>query len=57
MKWGREVSGHLVDVVETDPKEIFHPDLAKTFKKVPDHVVDGAKLIDGVWINPEIDLT
>lgn len=52
MKYARIADGRASDVTELDPAEAFHPDLAAQFEPVPEHVENGASLIDGEWINP-----
>ncbi len=41
------------EICKGNPSELYHPDIAKNFDTdVPDDVEVGAKLIDGVWVNP-----
>ena len=41
------------DVANGNPAELFHPDIAAHYDTdVPDDVVQGATLVDGVWVNP-----
>lgn len=49
--YARVINGVAVDV-STDPENSFHPLLAVEFVEVPDDVVHGSRLADGVWIAP-----
>jgi hypothetical protein len=41
------------DIAHADPQLIFHPDVAKLYDTdIPDDIVVGASLVDGVWTNP-----
>lgn len=41
------------DVANGNPAELFHPDIAINYDTdVPDDIVQGATLVDGVWVNP-----
>lgn len=41
------------DVAPGDPAELYHPDMAALFAtEVPDGIVPGAVLVNGVWTNP-----
>lgn len=53
MKYARIINEQAVDVVDGDPTELFHPDLAADFIGVPDDVVAGSRMEDGQWIAPE----
>lgn len=52
MKFARIIDGVAADVVDADPTELFHPLIAAEFVQVPDEVVTGSALVDGVWIAP-----
>lgn len=52
MKHARIVAGVAVDVVDADPADLFHPLIAAEFVQVPDEVVPGSALVNGVWIAP-----
>lgn len=52
MKFARIVDGVAADVVDADPADLFHPLIAAEFVQVPDEVVAGSALVDGVWIAP-----
>lgn len=46
------------EICNGNPSELFHPDIAIKFDTdIPDYVVAGAELIDGVWVNPTITPT
>ena len=41
------------DICPGNPTELYHPDIAKHYDTdIPDDIVQGATLIDGVWTNP-----
>jgi hypothetical protein len=41
------------DIANGNPAELFHPDIAAKYDtQVPDDIVPGATLVDGVWVNP-----
>lgn len=41
------------DIANGNPAELFHPDIAAKYDtEVPDDVIAGATLVDGVWVNP-----
>lgn len=48
--YARIVDGRAVDVTATDPAELFHPDLAATFVKVPDGTAAGDTKSGSKWI-------
>ncbi|QJD91817.1 hypothetical protein HH213_18005 [Duganella dendranthematis] len=52
--YARNVNGTAVDVTETDPAEIFHPELAEAFVVVPDGTENGATFSGGKWTNPAV---
>lgn len=52
MKWARIIDSVAVEVIDFDPNGRFHPAVAAMFIDVPDHVVAGARLTNGEWINP-----
>lgn len=54
MKYARVINDIAVDVVTTDPFEIYHPTLATEFIQVASHVLPGSKLVENVWLAPEI---
>jgi len=40
------------DVCEGNPAELYHPDIAVYYSTdVPDDIINGAKLENGVWVN------
>ncbi|WP_313044887.1 hypothetical protein [Brevundimonas sp.] len=53
MKFARILNNVAVDVIDHDPVDAFHPDLAAEFAPVPTEVVAGSRLVDGAWIAPE----
>jgi|GEM_PF-1001597 len=53
MKYARIINDQAVDVVDGDPTEFFHPDLAVDFIGVPDEVVAGSRMEEGQWIAPD----
>lgn len=50
--YARIVDGHAVDVITTDPANLFHPDLAATFVTVPNGTLTGATFANGTWTPP-----
>lgn len=45
------------DIAQGDPAEIYHPEIAAHYDTdIPDDVLSGATLIDGVWTNPPADV-
>jgi hypothetical protein len=41
------------DIAPGEPADIYHPDVAVLYDTdIPDDIVAGAELVDGVWINP-----
>lgn len=41
------------DIANGNPAELFHPDIAAKYDtQVPDDIIAGATLVDGVWVNP-----
>ena len=45
--------GRVRDVCHRNPVECYHPDVATFYDTdVPDDVVNGATLVNGVWANP-----
>lgn len=41
------------DIAPGNPDEIYHPDVAILYSiEIPDDIVKGASLVDGVWQNP-----
>lgn len=41
------------DIAPGEPTDIYHPDVAVLYDtEIPDDIVPGAELIDGVWTNP-----
>lgn len=41
------------DIANGNPAELFHPDIAVHYDTdVPDDAMNGAELINGVWVNP-----
>lgn len=53
MKFARILNNVAVDVIDHDPAEAFHPDLAAEFAPVPAEVVAGSRLVDDAWIAPD----
>lgn len=46
-------NGRVRDVAPGNPDDVYHPDIAKFYDtEVPDGTVNGAELIEGVWVNP-----
>ena len=52
MKFARIIERVAVDVIEGVAAELFHPDVAVDFVEVPEDVIVGSQLVDGVWIDP-----
>lgn len=52
MQFARIIDGVAVDVLDADPADRFHPDIAAQFVEVPADVVEGSRLVDDVWIAP-----
>lgn len=52
-KFALVVDGVAVNVIDGDPTEFFHGDVASQLVEVPLYVEVGAQQIDGVWRNPE----
>lgn len=50
--FARIINDIAVDV-SSAPAEQFHPIIAAEFMAVPDGVVPGSRLVDGVWLEPE----
>ncbi|PSJ16432.1 hypothetical protein [Nitrosomonas supralitoralis] len=48
-KFARLVNNVAVDVVDGDPAEYFHPDIAAQFEEVPSNVEAGWVFADDVW--------
>lgn len=41
------------DIAPGEPADIYHPDVAVLYDTdIPDDIVAGAELVDGVWTNP-----
>lgn len=57
MNYARIIQGVAVDVINGDPAERFHPQIAAQFSAIPDDVVAGSRLIDGEWVAPEPAVT
>lgn len=53
MNYARIIQGVAVDVIDGDPAERFHPQIAAEFTAVVDTVVVGSRLVDGEWVAPE----
>lgn len=53
MKFARILDGVAVDVLDGDPAERFHPEIAAEFVVVPAEVVEGSRLVDGAWVAPD----
>lgn len=51
--YARILDGVAVDIC-ADPATQFHPQLAAQFEPVPDDVVVGSRLVDGVWQAPDV---
>jgi hypothetical protein len=52
-KKARIVDGVAVDVTTASLTGRFHPDLVSQFQTVPNSVVEGSRLVAGVWQAPE----
>lgn len=51
------IDGVVHDVVRGDPVALLHPDIAVYYDTdVADTVQPGAKLIDGEWVNPAVEV-
>ena len=55
MKKARVINNVAVDVVVSDPAELFHPNIATQFELVPDEVEAGwlRDAATGAWLAPE----
>ena len=51
-KYARIINNTAIDVVESDPRLLFHPTIAADFISVPDEVKNNSKLVEGVWVAP-----
>lgn len=51
--WARNIDDYAIDVVTTDPAELFHEEVAAQFIEVPDGTLPNAHLVEGEWVNPE----
>ena len=41
------------DIAPGEPTDIYHPDVAVLYDTdIPDDIVPGAELVDGIWTNP-----
>jgi hypothetical protein len=53
MKYAWIENNTVRDITNGSPTELFHPDIAAKYDtQVPDDIVAGAALVDGVWVNP-----
>ena len=53
MKAWQDPIGTIRDVCHGNPAESYHPDIAKLYDTdVPKTTVNGATLVEGVWVNP-----
>lgn len=50
--YARIVNNTIAEIVDFDPVERFHPDVAALFSPAPEGAEAGAMLVDGVWVNP-----
>lgn len=50
--WANVQNGTAIEVVTTDPKTTFTPQVAALFSSVPDGTIQGATFSEGVWTNP-----
>lgn len=47
----------IIDVCEGNPDLMYMPIVAANyFAEVPDNIVKGASMVDGVWVNPVVDV-
>ena len=45
----------VLDICPSSPSECYHPDIATHYSTdIPEDIVNGATLVDGRWINPEL---
>lgn len=54
MKYARIVSDYAVDVRTESPEGCFTPNIVAEFVEVPDDVMDGWVVADGIWSAPPI---
>lgn len=54
MKYARIVSDYAVDVRTESPEGCFTPNIVAEFVEVPDEVMDGWVVADGIWSAPPI---
>jgi hypothetical protein len=54
-KSARIVGGVAADVVDGNPHDFFHPDIAATFVEVPDKVQIGWRKVGNGWKEPAPD--
>lgn len=50
--YARKVNNQAVDVTTSDPKTIFHPEIAAQFIIVPNGTQNGAQYDGAEWVNP-----
>ena len=50
-------NGIIRDICDSDPAETYHPDIAQHYcVSVPEYCVNGARLLEGSWVNPIIEV-
>jgi hypothetical protein len=54
MKYARIVSDYAIDVRTESPEGCFTPNIVAEFIEVPDDVMDGWVVADGVWSTPPV---
>jgi hypothetical protein len=53
MKYAWIENNTVRDIANGNPADLFHPDIAAKYDtQVPDDIIAGATLVDGVWVNP-----
>lgn len=49
-------NGIIRDICNSNPAETYHPDIAQYYSvSVPEYCVNGARLLEGAWVNPVIE--
>lgn len=55
MKYAWIENDHVRDIAPGNPADFYTPEVAANYTtEVADHVVNGARLVGGEWVNPEV---
>lgn len=55
MKYAWVENNHIRDIAPDTPSEIYTPEVAANYTtEVPDHIENGARLVNEVWTNLEV---